>query len=248
MHSEALIRMSIWFSKNSLRPGAAQFGRCHHGVLFGPVFARTRHTLRRSSLFSAGQSVYKDLGDVGEVPDSLQKEVQKLAIKRTSRGARCCEFEDCKKRATFNLPGLRPPTRCGEHKAEGMVDVYSLVCEVEGCVQLARCRFPEQKGYRRCKEHMLEGMLHFGCKIICQEEDCKKLACYNFPGMKPGVRCGEHKLEKMVAISSPICEHEECLKYASFNFMGNTKKPIRCKTHKLDGMVNVTYRPKTPRG
>ena len=148
----------------------------------------------------------------------------------------CC---DCKKRATFNIIGLKS-RYCGTHRLDGMINVNSPRCIHNGCNSICPVfnKVGETQG-KYCGPHKLDGMvdvinkrcIHDGCNSISPK--------FNKEGEKQGKYCGTHRLDGMVDVIHKRCIHDGCISLnPSFNKEGE-KKGLYCGTHRLDGMIDV---------
>ena len=156
-----------------------------------------------------------------------------------NKKARICIFENCNKRANFNLEGQKNGIYCSTHKLEGMINVLSKTCVFEGCRKQPVFNLEGKKIATHCASHKLEGMINVLSKT-CVFEGCRKQPVFNLEGKKIATHCASHKLEGMINVLSKTCVFEGCRKQPVFNLEG-TNKGIYCTTHKLEGMIDVKH-------
>ena len=144
-----------------------------------------------------------------------------------------CVHTGCNKHPTFGLADDRP-SRCAEHKLDGMGDVVNNMCGHPGCTTRASYGMHGDRALR-CAEHKLDGMENVKHKR-CGHLGCKKMPCFGMAGDKPS-RCAEHKMDGMGDVVNNMCGHPRCTTRASYGMHGD--RPLWCAEHKLDGMENV---------
>lgn len=66
----------------------------------------------------------------------------------------------CNKRASFNLPGIKPAKYCAAHKQENMVDVNNKKCIYEACTKVPTYNMPGITKAIYCNAHKLDGMVN----------------------------------------------------------------------------------------
>ena len=77
-----------------------------------------------------------------------------------NKKARICIFENCNKRANFNLEGQKNGIYCSTHKLEGMINVLSKTCVFEGCRKQPVFNLEGTNKGIYCTTHKLEGMIN----------------------------------------------------------------------------------------
>ncbi|AGE48721.1 hypothetical protein PBCVAP110A_164L [Paramecium bursaria Chlorella virus AP110A] len=138
-----------------------------------------------------------------------------------------CKHLECKKRASYNTPGLKAKW-CKEHKTPEMIDVNSKKCL---CKKQPSFNHPGELKGICCVECKKPGMVNVKHKL-CQ---CGKQPSFNLPGETMGFCCVECKTPDMVNVVSKLCP---CGNRPSFNHPGETVG-ICCKECKTSEMVNV---------
>jgi len=150
---------------------------------------------------------------------------------------RSCLFNNCNKRATFNIEGTKKGLYCSSHKLENMINVVSKTCVFEGCKTRPTFNIEGEKNAIYCSSHKLPNMIDIVSKT-CVFEGCKKQPAFNIEGEKNAIYCATHKLENMIDVKSKTCIFEGCKKQPAFNIEGE-KNAIYCATHKLENMIDV---------
>lgn len=113
-----------------------------------------------------------------------------------------CKVEGCMiKYAVFGFEGKKP-SRCKDHKLEGMINVISKSCKHSGCMTLPSYGIP---GYpsTHCAKHKQEGHICYPT-TRCKYSKCKNQALYASVSKKP-MRCEEHKLDEDINIVERKC-------------------------------------------
>lgn len=146
-----------------------------------------------------------------------------------------CEFNACRKRATYGLI-FGVPVRCGSHKLAEHKSQYTVCKCGKGCplynvvgeraMYCGKCRDPAT-------------MINLVSKL-CEHERCKKNAGFLVVGETVPRFCRTHATPDMVS-KSKKCETSGCTKHASFNHIGESVGKF-CKTHALPEMVIVHKR------
>lgn len=174
-----------------------------------------------------------------------------------------CEFEGCEAHAGYGPHGARP-TRCGQHRSEGMILLWCRKCK--------KCDVQSSYGFEggamvACAKHKEEGMIYlrfphcpecgttarFGIMknhpTHCSKhrgpdmwnvidrtcKECKKRPTY---GVNRAEYCEEHKKDNMAVFSRNFCKEDGCEKTAAFNSPG-AKGAIYCTGHAREGMINI---------
>ena len=94
-----------------------------------------------------------------------------------------CKFNDCDKRAIFNIPTEKRGNYCKEHKSEQMIDVMNPKCFYEGCGKIPGYNFVGEKKGLYCNTHKLENMINVKDKT-CKYDSCNKIPLYNLSNEK----------------------------------------------------------------
>jgi hypothetical protein len=148
---------------------------------------------------------------------------------------RLCDFETCRKQATYGEQSLKP-LRCKEHKGEYVL-VNSL-CEEGICKSRPIYNYVNESKPKYCLIHRKDNMLNVITKK-CKMECCNISPKYNFEGYNSPLYCTSHKKTNMVNIISKKCEYDGCKISPTFNFE-NEIFALYCALHKKENMVNVT--------
>lgn len=79
---------------------------------------------------------------------------------------RKCQFENCMKHPTFNLPTETKRIYCFEHKQENMIDVKHKRCQFENCKELSLFGYINKRP-QFCQEHKQENMINLILENKC---------------------------------------------------------------------------------
>ena len=148
-----------------------------------------------------------------------------------------CIYNNCNKRASFNLEGTKKGIYCSTHKLENMIDVVSKTCIFEGCNKHPTFNIECEKKAIYCSTHKLEGMIDITHKR-CIFYECNKHPTFNIECEKKAIYCSTHKLEGMIDITHKRCIFEGCKTQPVFNFE-EQPNAIYCSSHKLENMIDV---------
>jgi hypothetical protein len=177
-----------------------------------------------------------------------------------------CANEDCKKKASFNVPGEKAKAKyCGDHKTDDMDNLINIKCKCG----LGQPKWnyvwlkPEYCG--KCKKDDMIEQYRKKCSCGIARP------CFNYPGEKAefcntcksinminvldkrcecgkatsplynfedlkGKFCVECKTEGMIDVRNPVCA---CGNRMNFNYDG--LKPKYCKDCLVEGMIDVTH-------
>jgi hypothetical protein len=154
------------------------------------------------------------------------------------KGNRCCQYKDCKKRASFNNSGEKKGIFCSTHKEPKMVNVVHKQCAAEGCDLRPNFNHLGETTGMYCTRHKEPEMVDVVNKR-CAVGGCNTInPAFNHVGETRGIFCAKHKEPGMVDVKSKRCCAEECNLIPTFNHIGE-KRAIFCKTHKKPEMVDV---------
>jgi len=147
-----------------------------------------------------------------------------------------CEFETCRKQASYGF-SYGKPIRCKEHKS-----YYKLVtslCQEENCDNFPSYNYCGEVKRIFCFDHKLENMINVkDLKNICKFKGCKIRANYNFKDLNEPIYCLNHKMFGMIDVKHRKCLSNNCNTRPSFNYV-NLKIPLYCKEHKLNEMIDI---------
>jgi hypothetical protein len=71
-----------------------------------------------------------------------------------------CNFENCKKKSTFNYRNEKIPIFCKDHSLDGMIDVKNKRCNHTDCEKIPNYNYVNEKNAIFCKDHSLDGMIN----------------------------------------------------------------------------------------
>ena len=148
-----------------------------------------------------------------------------------------CKEVDCKKRATYNIEGLKEGY-CKTHMSNGMTNVRSHHCSHYGCRLQPNYNIEGQKQGLFCQTHRLDNMVNVTHKR-CEHENCRTRPSYNTEDKTTPLYCRIHRSDNMVYVTNKRCEHENCRTRPYYNTEDETT-PLYCRIHRLDNMVDVT--------
>ncbi len=162
--------------------------------------------------------------------------IDNAIVKR--KGSRICQYDDCKKRASYSKEGERKGLYCAKHgKKLGMVNVVTPRCKHPKCELKPNFnKAGESKGLY-CKEHAELGMVDV-VHPRCKHPECKLRPNYNKEGESKGLYCAKHAKPGMIDVKKPRCKDPKCNKKPCFNEKGK-RKGLYCKEHAEPGMVDV---------
>jgi hypothetical protein len=155
-------------------------------------------------------------------------------------------------RATYGLEKDPLPSRCTEHKTEGMVSKHDALCTVKGCKTRATYAKEGTKKPIYCAEHRDQAKrknpkvnyvdsTNRTCQGITKAgKKCSKNAIYNFPWETAGIFCRAHKVEGMENVKDRKCNFGGCKTIPGFGYLG--ERPRRCALHKLEDMEDLKNR------
>ena len=150
-----------------------------------------------------------------------------------------CEFENCRRQATYG-EFYSKPMRCNLHKED--YKLVSRLCQEENCGIVASYNYEGESKTMYCTTHKLVNMIDVKNKK-CQYEGCYAMPNYNYKEESKAIYCTTHKLVNMIDVKHKKCEHEGCNIIPSYNYEGETKA-IYCVTHKIDNMTNIVGKKK----
>ena len=147
-----------------------------------------------------------------------------------------CEYEGCKTRRSYGLPGESAIT-CAKHKKPDMINLVVAHCEEKDCFKSVR--FGEiGKKPKFCASHKKDGMVALNVKL-CKHEGCKKVdPCFGLLGKKAEY-CAIHKKDGMVDVVHKRCDFEGGCEILNPAFGKEGSKKRYCSTHKTTEMVDL---------
>ena len=95
-----------------------------------------------------------------------------------------CQHKGCSKTPSHNYSGSMVKRYCGEHKLDGMVDLYHKKCGKYGCTKNPSFNYEGEPKGRYCKQHKLEGMVDVKSKLCEYPGGCLRKPSCNYPGLK----------------------------------------------------------------
>jgi hypothetical protein len=143
-----------------------------------------------------------------------------------------CQYDGCRKCASWGPLGTRKRLYCAPHGREMGMETKHSKCKCGGSIpSFAK---PGEKAVccKQCREDGMENVKSKKCEV----DECITQPSYGF-GLGNPIRCKAHALDGMDDVISKKCEVESCTTWPSFGF--ETGKSVRCKMHALDGMSNV---------
>jgi EsV-1-7 cysteine-rich motif len=106
-----------------------------------------------------------------------------------------CEYNDCRKRASFGYKNDQVPLFCREHIGSGMVNVVSKRCEAIGCETTPIFGFEKDNHVRFCAQHKVPGTVDLKHKKC---EMCRERAYYGDKNGGGPRYCRKHRPEGTV--------------------------------------------------
>lgn len=120
-----------------------------------------------------------------------------------------CEYDGCKKWASYNFEGETKRQFCTKHKLPNMINLCNKnICLYENCTTYASFNYPNEKKKIYCATHKKDDMIDVSSKK-CIFDDCMKQAIYNYEGMYARY-CGIHKKDDMIDVKVKRCKIPEC--------------------------------------
>jgi hypothetical protein len=157
-----------------------------------------------------------------------------------------CDYPDCQKTASFNVPSNKTPRYCASHKEAEMINVKTRRCQSQICMTQAFFNLPGMSPALFCNSHKHFGMVNVIVNKSCKHPDCNKRPNFNKPGLRVGLYCLTHKENGMVNITKYGCQYPDCDLTASYN-TPETNRPAYCAAHRSEHMINVS-KPKCEHG
>jgi hypothetical protein len=145
-----------------------------------------------------------------------------------------CEFENCRKQASYG-EYYGKLLRCNIHKGE--YKFVSKLCQQGNCKTRASFNFEGETKAVYCSEHKKENMVNVKSKT-CIFENCKTRPSYNYANETTPIYCCLHKKKNMELLNVIYCNFENCKTQPTFNFEGELNGKF-CDSHKEEGMINV---------
>jgi hypothetical protein len=137
------------------------------------------------------------------------------------------------KQALYGIE-YKKPTRCRNHKSDGMVDVTSKRCLEPECTTRPIYGV-EYKKATHCINHKSDSMVDVS-HARCLEPDCTTRPIYGVEWNK-ATHCKDHKSDSMMNVVSKRCLEPNCTKIPTFGLVKS--KATHCSTHKSNAMMNV---------
>jgi hypothetical protein len=151
-----------------------------------------------------------------------------------------CTFENCKKRASYNIKGKNKAIYCLTHKDPIMINVISKTCNFSNCTKIPNYNFGGQPKADYCLTHKQPGMVDVNHKQ-CFFENCKIRPHFNYEAETRAIYCYIHKQVGMIDVINKRCSFNNCKTQPNYNFKGQ-KTPIYCGLHKHTNMVDVKHK------
>lgn len=148
-----------------------------------------------------------------------------------------CLVANCRKQASYGVPGTRKAKFCSSHSSVEMVYVLGKKCGIEGCFKRPSYGVAGSEKADFCAEHATTGMVNVVAKR-CGKDGCAKPSSYGVAGSGRADVCAMHARMGMVNVVAKTCSNDGCFKRPTYGVAG-TRTANFCSKHARIGMVDV---------